>query len=72
MGKLVQNHENILNPLPDQLRGVVSHQTQIATLLSNKPQHQQVHAGNIKKKKRGQNELLIKKYVFPPTSITFL
>ena len=35
MGKVVQHRENILNPLPDLLRGVASHQTQIVTPISN-------------------------------------
>ena len=29
MGKVVQHCENILGPLPDLLRGVATHQTQI-------------------------------------------
>ena len=35
MGKVVQHCKNILNPLPDLLRGVASHQTQIVTPISN-------------------------------------
>ena len=35
MGKVVQHRENILNPSPDKLRGVASHQAQIATPISN-------------------------------------
>ena len=34
MGKVVQHREHILNPSPD-LRGVASHQTQIAIPISN-------------------------------------
>ena len=34
MGKVVQHHEFFLNPLPDLLRGVASHQTQILTPIS--------------------------------------
>ena len=35
MGKVVQDRENILNPSPVKLGGVASHQTQIATYISN-------------------------------------
>ena len=35
IGKVVQHRKNILNPLPDLLRGVESHQTQIVTPISN-------------------------------------
>ena len=34
MGKVVQHCENILSPSPD-LRGVASHETQMATPISN-------------------------------------
>ena len=34
MGKVVQHRKNILNPLQDLLRGVVSHQTQMVTPIS--------------------------------------
>ena len=34
MGKVVQHRKNILNPFPDLLRGVASHQTQIVTPIS--------------------------------------
>ena len=35
MGKVVQQCVNILKSLPDKLGGVASHQTQIATPISN-------------------------------------
>ena len=50
MGKVVQHHENIFSPSPDQLGGVAIHQTLIATPISNEPQRQQLSAGAVTKK----------------------
>ena len=58
MGKVVQHFENIVNPLPELLRSLASHQTQIITPLSNGPQRQKLRSGAVKKftfhKKSGQ------------------
>ena len=49
MGKVVQHCTNISNTFPDLLRGVTSHQTQIATPISNWPQQRQLRFGAVKK-----------------------
>ena len=49
MGKVVQHRKIMLNSLPDLLRGVASHQTQIVTPLSNWLQQRQRCAGAVKK-----------------------
>ena len=48
MGKVVQHCKSILNPFPDLLRSVASHQTQIVTRISNLPQQQQLRSGAVK------------------------
>ena len=61
IGKLVQHLGNILNPLPDFLRGVASHQTQTVTPISNKTQPRQLRTDVIENftfsQKSGQNYL---------------
>ena len=61
MGKVVQHCKNILSPLPELLRGVATHQTQIVTPISNLPQRRQLRSGAVKKftfsQKSGQNQL---------------
>ena len=47
MGKVVQHCENILSPLPELLRGVATHQTQIVTPISNWPQRRQLRSGAV-------------------------
>ena len=72
MGKVVQHHKNILNPLPDLLRGVASHEKQIVTPLSNWPQQRQLRAGAIKKinliTKKWRKSALNEKVCFFPFS----
>ena len=61
MGKVVQHCENILSPLPELLRGVETHQTQMVTPISNWQQRQQLRSGAVKKftcsQKSGQHQL---------------
>ena len=47
-GIVVQHRKNILNPFPDLLRGVASHQTQIVTPISNWPQRRQLCSDAVK------------------------
>ena len=49
MGRIVQHHENILNPLPVQLKGVAGYQPQIATPITNQPQQPQLRARDVNK-----------------------
>ena len=49
MGKVVQYRKNILNPFPDLLRDVASHQTQIVTPISNLPQQPQLRSDAVTK-----------------------
>ena len=49
MGRIVQHHENILNPLPVQSKCVAGYQTQIATPITNQPQQPQLRAWDVNK-----------------------